>query len=184
MSLFLSDDIAARAKAAGRSVFDQIKAEHSMRQRAMRSNRANEPKAEEVAPAPEQPNPEENAKKDAWRASWRRMIDMASRPKRDFLFVATESLTFEKLTKIVSETCRSTGITEADIKSHRRGSMHVVKARQCIYWRACSETKLSLPDIGRELNKHHTTVLIGSRRFQEALLNGKPWAVMLAGDAR
>ena len=38
--------------------------------------------------------------------------------------------------------------------------------RQEIFWRCANETKASLPQIGRELGRDHTTVIHGIRKHQ------------------
>jgi len=57
-----------------------------------------------------------------------------------------------------------TGISETAIISGRRYTP-IVRARQCVYSIAVRHTKLSLIEVGRRLNKDHTTVLYGADKY-------------------
>jgi hypothetical protein len=68
--------------------------------------------------------------------------------------------------RIKIEVAAKHGLTVAELMghSHRRG---IVAARQEASYRAAAETKLSYPQIGRLLNRDHTTILHGIRRHAE-----------------
>lgn len=198
--LFETDDIAARARANGRTVFDQIKAEHLKRKaflglsrqaqnarRRERIAREEREKAEAEELLRQQAiEAEERAKRERWRRSWARMINIARRQHyahrdiREFAHQREIAVT-SQIKEIIKEVSELTGVSVAEIKSNRR-SKHIVRARFLIWWRARQETFYSLPEIGRRTGgKDHTTVLHGVRKFEAALAKGEEWAVMLAG---
>lgn len=81
--------------------------------------------------------------------------------------------------QILAEVALQTGFTVDEIKSARRAKA-LCMARHFVFWRAKTETLLSLPEIGRRVgHRDHTTVLHGIRRFDAALAAGEPWAVSL-----
>lgn len=192
MSLFLSDDIAARARANGRTVFDQIKTEDRHRKLAFFAKRRLQVARQiEIVEQdePQAPDPIETAKRQRWRRSWARMVNLAqaaNRANRDILFIATpQDAKVPMLVKdIIREASEKSGIPVNDLKSQRRAK-HISRVRHYIFWRCRRDTLRSFPEIGKELGgRDHTTVIHGERRFQQALDKREPWAVMLAGDAR
>lgn len=60
------------------------------------------------------------------------------------------------------------GISVNDIMSIRRTG-NLVAARYELYWNLKKETKWSLPQIGRFLERDHTTILHGIRRYEAML---------------
>lgn len=46
----------------------------------------------------------------------------------------------------------------------------LARARQELYWRAYDETGFSMPQIGRALNRDHTTILYGIRQHEKRML--------------
>ena len=76
-------------------------------------------------------------------------------------------------THIMREVSARYNISLEDIISKRR-DQKLVRARQEIMYRLCTETDWSLPQIGRLLgNRDHTTILHGRRKFQALLDAGK-----------
>lgn len=201
MSLFFQpDDIADRARSNGRTVFEQIKTEHRKRKASLclarqaqnermreRIAREEREKAEAEERSRQQAvEAEERAKRERWRRSWARMINIARRQHyahrdiRDFAH-PREIVVTSQIKEIVKEVSELTGVSVDEIKSNRR-SKHIVRARFLIWWRARHETFYSLPEIGRRTGgKDHTTVLSGIRKFESALRSREKWAVMLAG---
>jgi chromosomal replication initiation ATPase DnaA len=67
---------------------------------------------------------------------------------------------------IIEEVCRKWGYTITDMRSARRDK-RIVVARHELFWRCRHETYRSLSEIGRFLNKDHTTVLHGISRYEK-----------------
>lgn len=201
MTLFFqNDDITLRARANGRTVFDQITEEHrrrrremaSIRQDAMKRKRIREDlarEAEEARARAVQMAAAKQQKKEQWRISWARMINLHKEIEnggRDILNLA--SVRRLKLKDILREVEERTGYTAEDIGGIAR-DRHIVRVRHYVFWRARRDTKLSLPEIGRrakgdEIGFDHSTVFNGIRKFQAALDKREPWAVALAGGDR
>ena len=75
--------------------------------------------------------------------------------------------------EIVKEVCEKHGLKIEDVISERR-HQYLVRPRQEIMYRLCTETDWSLPRIGRLLGgRDHTTILHGKRKFQALLDAGK-----------
>lgn len=197
--IFQRDDLAVRARANGRSIFDQLKAETRNRKlanqrqaqiknkRAMEERRRREDEARlrevEEAAAKQQ-------KKEQWRISWARMINMHKAADigtaRDFLHVSSERRFVARVTlkSIVRDVEDRTGVSLEQLNGTSR-LQEIVRVRHYVFWRARCETALSYQEIGRRLGgRDHTTVLSGYRRFQAALDAGARWAASLAGAAR
>lgn len=66
------------------------------------------------------------------------------------------------------------GLTVAQITGGRKSS-EIAKVRQCVMY-ATQRAGLSLPQIGRALNRDHTTVLHGVRKVRRARGAGEGWA--------
>jgi chromosomal replication initiation ATPase DnaA len=75
--------------------------------------------------------------------------------------------------KIIDEVCKARRISENDLLSRRRTDEYV-RVRHEICYRLKRETSLSLPQIGRMLNRDHTSVIHGIRK----------WEAMLAATAK
>lgn len=69
---------------------------------------------------------------------------------------------------ILAEVCHKHNITYSELVGDRR-SKHLVKARHEAAFRLSRETEMSLPAIGRRLNRDHTTILYGLRCYQERI---------------
>lgn len=65
---------------------------------------------------------------------------------------------------------RITSYTPLELRGRRR-TKYVSRARQLLYWALYEATDASLPQIGRYLNRDHTTVLHGIRRAKELMLS-------------
>jgi hypothetical protein len=79
------------------------------------------------------------------------------------------NLALHPVRRMTSMVCFVAGVSQADIRSHRR-TAHVVKARQILFFVCKTYTLYSLPEIGRRTGgKDHTTVLHGIRRVQDAI---------------
>jgi hypothetical protein len=62
------------------------------------------------------------------------------------------------LEAIMREVCEKHGMTESSMIGHRR-TKSVVTARHELYYRAATETILSCAEIGRRLNRDHSSIL-------------------------
>lgn len=69
---------------------------------------------------------------------------------------------------IVLDVCTLSRVTIAQIKGPAR-HRGIVRIRQLLMWRLYRETRLSLPQIGKLLNRDHTTVLSGVRSHEGRL---------------
>jgi hypothetical protein len=71
--------------------------------------------------------------------------------------------------RILAAVCERHGFTIDEVKGDRRFTK-LVLARQEAFWRLKTETRWSLPQIGRFMGgKDHTTVLFGYRRHEERM---------------
>ena len=71
---------------------------------------------------------------------------------------------------IISEVCRFYSIEESVIRSTRK-TKGTAEARQVAMYLIRKMTNLSLPDIGKEFGKNHTTVLYACNRVEKELTN-------------
>src|SRR6185437_14914972 len=60
--------------------------------------------------------------------------------------------------------CRITGTPQTDVLSRRRGTG--LRARMLAMWLARHRTRHSFPEIGRALERDHTTVMYGVERVE------------------
>ena len=74
----------------------------------------------------------------------------------------------DTISDTIKNVARHYGTTPEDILSERRFKRTII-ARQHAMWVLYNHSTLSLPEIGRALNRDHTTVLHGVRRHQERL---------------
>jgi len=72
---------------------------------------------------------------------------------------------------VISEVCEKHGITEIDVRSSRRHP-EICKCRHEIMWRLSREVFLSLGEIGRRINRDHTTVIHGIAKHEERMKAG------------
>lgn len=63
-----------------------------------------------------------------------------------------------RLDKIFEAVCRVFKVTEVDLRQ-KRGKVNITMARHIFFYVAARISGASLSDIGRYLNKHHTTVM-------------------------
>lgn len=68
------------------------------------------------------------------------------------------------LRMILDEVSAKHGLTPKDMRSARRPK-RITDARLEFYYRAALETDQSMPAIGNVVNKDHSTVIIGCRRY-------------------
>jgi len=90
---------------------------------------------------------------------------------RDVLSLA--SIRRAKWRDIVAEECgRAGNVTLQDILSKRRpGPLAAIRRRIC--WRIRNETLMSYPQIGKVLNRDHTSVLHHVRKYQKLVDEGR-----------
>ena len=69
---------------------------------------------------------------------------------------------------IIAETARYYGIEEEDIRGQRRGK-NIAMARHVSIYLIRSLTNLSLEDIGKHFDKHHSTVLASIRKVEDLI---------------
>lgn len=70
------------------------------------------------------------------------------------------------IAEIITAVCRFYGVSENDIKSHRR-TMSVTRPRQIVMYLARHLTLLTLPQIGRKLgDRDHTTIMHGVAKIE------------------
>ena len=72
---------------------------------------------------------------------------------------------------IISQVCKFYSVDENVIRGNQK-SKNVSEARQVAMYLVRKLTNLSLPDIGKEFGKDHSTVLYGIRKVEVALKNG------------
>lgn len=75
------------------------------------------------------------------------------------------SPSYQAVAEIVEAVAAVYQTTPADLLSSCR-ARSFVEARQCVYLVARRCTRLSLSELGRALNRDHTTVLVGVRRIE------------------
>ncbi len=74
------------------------------------------------------------------------------------------------IVKLAKPVCDKTGVSLAAIRSNQRNA-DICIARHILMYMASIHTKLSLPSIGRFLNKDHTTVIHGTERIKRMIRN-------------
>lgn len=82
---------------------------------------------------------------------------MTYHPKGEFL------TNRRPLARVIDEVSKSTGVTMAEIIGPRR-DRHIIRARFAAMAIARDYLDLSLPQIGREFNRDHTSVINALRR--------------------
>jgi hypothetical protein len=97
----------------------------------------------------------------------RRPVQKPVENARDWLFVKGSNAP-KTLADIAAEVCRKHRVSLTAFRSPRRGQQFV-QARFEFYWRARNETEKSLPQIGRYVNRDHTTIMHGIRKYEAAL---------------
>jgi hypothetical protein len=120
-------------------------------------------------------------KREAWRASWRYMIQLAAQRsyeqfRQTFEEVPEPEISFADILEQTARKYAKHGVTANLIRSNRRTRGAVMQARFEACWRAREETGLSLPLIGKLLGgRDHTTILHSVRmyeRFRDQLRGG------------
>jgi chromosomal replication initiator protein len=84
----------------------------------------------------------------------------------DFLRGETVNKRVTRAQEILSETIREHDVSIADVMGQSR-SRHIAKVRHHVMWRLKKELGMSLDQIGRLLNRDHTTVLYAIRRHDK-----------------
>jgi hypothetical protein len=111
-------------------------------------------------------------KHEAWRASWRYMIQLAAQRsyeqfRQTFADVPEPQISFADILEQTVKKYAVHGVTIQLLKSNRRTRGAVMQARFECCWRAREETGLSLPQIGQMLGgRDHTTILHSVRMYQ------------------
>ena len=72
---------------------------------------------------------------------------------------------------IISQVCKFYSMEE-DVLRGTNKSKGITEARQVATYLVRKLTNLSLPDIGKEFNRDHSTILSGIRKVEVALKNG------------
>ena len=72
----------------------------------------------------------------------------------------------EKIKRIQAEVCSYYGVSLTQLLSQGR-TKTLAQARQELYLRLRSETKMSVTEIGTLCNRHHSTILYGVKRARE-----------------
>jgi chromosomal replication initiation ATPase DnaA len=70
------------------------------------------------------------------------------------------------LKTIIRRFCKALKVTHLDLASSRRDARTAL-ARQAVFYWAARRTCLSLPQIGRQMGRDHTTILYGKRVYVE-----------------
>lgn len=126
---------------------------------------AKTPPARVVIHMPEEPQPERVA---------RDILFLASGLEKKADPIYPHILTPRQLARaIIQETADKHGVSVEMLMSQRRDNKTVV-ARHELYWRMRSQTNWSLPQIGRFLDRDHTSVLHGCRAH-EARMRGEKY---------
>ncbi len=98
--------------------------------------------------------------------------------ERDWILCSTAAYS-ATLENIVQNVCLEFGVTRAEIMGAARHS-RVVVPRQVISWLAYKYSKLTLPAIGRIMDRDHTTILEGYRRTDQRIVNQKEFSDRVA----
>ena len=96
------------------------------------------------------------------------MTLIAEKPSR----ITFRPLKGDRVSNILCEAANEYNVSVGDIRGPSRDKQ-VVAARFCAIVRLRDETNLSYPAIGRILDRDHTTVMYGERRFRDRLMNGE-----------
>lgn len=106
-------------------------------------------------------------KRRAFRVSWRRMVGKAQ------LLQNKETRRLRQLAKMEETAlyfCESVGFSLDQIRSPRRHPQGLVFARQNLYWILLTKhTGVSLMDIARFLDKHHSSVITGVASYKKRM---------------
>ena len=80
---------------------------------------------------------------------------------------------YPRLTHIVSAVSLLTGVSILDLRSRRRGKREA-EARHLVCYLAREMTILSYPQIAKQLDRDHTTIMHGVQRVEKWLADNKP----------
>lgn len=75
-----------------------------------------------------------------------------------------------------TECCEVLGVTFYDVLAHRRDSSLVRQVRFALGWMLRARFRMSYPHIGRILDRDHTTIMQGSKKFSRAIAGRERWA--------
>jgi hypothetical protein len=92
--------------------------------------------------------------------------------KRDWLRVATPVAARTPRKQIIREVCAEYNVSETDVLSHRR-TQCLIRPRQKICYRLKNETMASLPEIGRLMNRDHSTIVYSIRKAEALIAAGE-----------
>ncbi len=107
-------------------------------------------------------------------------VDRAEKVLSDLLPASDRTPTVEAIKKFV---CERYNIRPAEMDSSRR-ARSVARPRQIAMYLAKQLTTLSLPDIGRQFDRDHSTVLYGVRRIDKLMEDDKALAEEVAALRR
>ncbi len=93
-------------------------------------------------------------------------VPSVSRAIKDMYKGKAETLPTPEL--IISEVCRFYNISESTIRSTQKNK-GTAEARQVAMYLIRSMTNLSLPDVGKEFDRDHTTVMHGVKKIEDLL---------------
>jgi ADP-glucose pyrophosphorylase len=116
------------------------------------------------------------AAKERWRASWRYMVELAGSNQSERNAIS--------LRQIMEQTAAKYGVTVHDLKSNRRTRGALMQARFEVCWRAKTETYCSYPQIGRALNRDHTSAIHAVKHYERMraeAMGGPPAYKLLSG---
>lgn len=89
---------------------------------------------------------------------------------RDYIHVATPTIKGTPISDVVKLVAAEFGIQPKDIIGHRRH--HTVSVpRHIVNWLAYKHSRMSLPAIGRHLDRDHTTILYGFEKTEARASN-------------
>lgn len=130
--------------------------------RLLRALQVNHGDAAEVLEVEPEPEPECPAPK--------LLLPISNAVFRDASNFADEiSRGFSEVIRVLRAVSAHTGVSISDMRSERR-EQRVVRPRQYVYYLSRKLTASSMPAIGRQLSKDHTSVLSGIRKMEKLRL--------------
>jgi chromosomal replication initiation ATPase DnaA len=79
----------------------------------------------------------------------------------------------DNIKRIAHRVCKAFGVTHKELTGPRRAP-RIVLCRQAVAYWACRRTNLSLPQIGRYLERDHTTIMYSKRIYPVRRFEMKP----------
>ena len=117
-------------------------------------------------PPPEDPKPTELSQTIEYELDMGQFAQIYG--ENTFIFQLSTVRVTPMMAQVINEVAFEFGVTVQDIKGPAR-QKHIALARHCFCWRAYRECQRSMPEIGRFLNRDHTTVLNSIRRWEQRL---------------